>query len=108
MDSFSLEFLAAALGIGEKGVATVDDDIAFFEKRRELTNDRVHRPAGFDHDLRLSRLLERADEFFHRTRWLNIFSLWATGGEFVRDFGSAIEYMDLYTLRFHVEDEVRD
>src|SRR5207245_9385663 len=102
----SLEFLAAALGIGEKGVATVDDDIAFFEKRRELTNDRVHRPAGFDHDLRLSRFLERADEFFHRTRWLNICSLGATGCQFVRYFGGAIEDSDRGTFRFHVEDEV--
>ena len=46
------QILAAALGIGEKGIAAVDNHVALFEQRNELIDDRVHRRAGFDHDHR--------------------------------------------------------
>src|SRR5256885_11479070 len=41
MNSFSFEIFATALGVGEKRIAAVDHDVAFFEKRKQLTNDHV-------------------------------------------------------------------
>ena len=67
------EIFAAPLRVGEKRIAAVDDDVAFLEQRHELRDDRVDRRAGFDHDHRFARLGERADEFLHRLRRLNVF-----------------------------------
>ena len=36
MNSLSFEILAAPLGVGEKRVAAVDDDVAFFQQRRRV------------------------------------------------------------------------
>ena len=94
MNSFSFQILAAALRIGEKRIAAVDDDVAFFEQRRELTDDRIDRRAGLDHDHRFARTLESADEFFHRARRLDVFSLGSTGGELLGDLRGAIENGD--------------
>ena len=66
VNSLSFEILAAPLGVGEERIAAVDDDVAFFQERRELTDDRIDRRAGLDHDHRFARPLQRADEFFHR------------------------------------------
>jgi hypothetical protein len=106
VNSFSFEIFAAALRVSEKRIAAVNDDIAFFEKGSELTNDGVNRAAGFDHDLRLSRFLKRAYEFLHRARRLNIFSLGASSREFVGNFGGTIENGDAESFRFHVQDKV--
>ncbi len=68
------QILAAALGVGEKGVAAVDNHVALFEERNELIDDRINRRAGFDHDHRLARTLQRADKFLHRARRHEYFS----------------------------------
>ncbi len=106
MNSFSLQFFVATLCVGKQRISSVDDDIAFFEQRRELTDHSVHGAAGFDHHHRNTRFLERRDEFFHRARWLNVFSLGASGSEFLGNFGGAIKHGDRKSLRFHVEDEI--
>jgi hypothetical protein len=82
------------LGICEERISAVDDDVAFLQQGRELSNDRIHRRTGFHHDHRFARSLESADEFLHRARRLNIFSLAATAGEFLRDFSRAIKNSD--------------
>ena len=106
MQTASFQIFAAALGVGEKGIAAVDDHVAFLEKRRELVDDRVHRRAGFDHDHRFPRALQRADEFLHRARRLNVFPLRLSRGEFIGHFRRPVEHGDGKSLRFHVEDEV--
>jgi hypothetical protein len=106
MDSAVLQFFAAPLGVCEKRISAVDDDVAFFQQGRELSNDRIHRPTGFHHDHRFARLLDRANEFLHRARRLNIFCLAATAGEFLRDFSRAVKNSDGKSLRFHVQGEV--
>ena len=106
MDSLSFELLAAALRVGEERIAAVDDDVALLEKRHELADDRIDRRAGLDHDHRLARSLQGADELLHRRGRLNVFSLSAIGGELLRDGGRAVEDSDLEALRLHVEDEI--
>ena len=62
VNALFLERLFAALRVGPERVAAVDDDVAGFEQRDELLDDRVHRRAGLDHDLRAARALQRGDE----------------------------------------------
>jgi len=57
MKAASFQILAAALGIGEKRIAAVDNHVSFFEQRDELIDHRVDRRAGFNHDHRLARAL---------------------------------------------------
>src|ERR1043165_7593883 len=106
MDSFSLHLLAAPLRIGEKGIPAVNDDVSLVHQRGDFSNDLVYRLPSLDHDLRLAGLLQGADEFFYRAGRPDIFSPGPSRGEFVSDFGGAIENGDGKTLRFHVENEV--
>src|SRR5205085_3081042 len=41
MKTAAFQILAAPLRVGEKRIATVDNDIAFFQKRRELIDDGI-------------------------------------------------------------------
>jgi len=102
MNSFALQFLATALRVSEKGISSVNNDIAFFEQWHQLTDHGVHGCACFHHHHRYARFLERCDEFFDRARRLNVFSLGAAGSEFFGNFGSAIKHGDRKSLRFHV------
>ena len=98
MNAEVFQFFAAPLRVGEERIASVDDDIAFFQEGGELIDDGVHWRAGFDHDHGLARLLERADEFPHRAGWLNVFILPASSREFLCDFGGAIKNGDRKSL----------
>ena len=104
--SASFEIFAAPLRVGEKRIAAVDDDVAFFQKRRELADDRIDRRAGFDHDHRFARPLQRADELFHRVGRLDVFSFAASGQNLSVTSVRAVEHGDGKSFRFHVEDEV--
>src|SRR5438552_10813207 len=106
MNPASFEIFAAALRVGEKRIAAIDDDVAFFEKGSELADDRVDRRTGLDHDHCFPRFLERADEFLHRPRWLNIFAFGFSVRELLRHLPGSIEHSDGEPFRFHVENEV--
>ena len=106
VQSAPFQILAAPLRVGEERVPAVDDHVAFFQERRELSDDRVHGTAGLHHDHRFAWTLQRADKFLHRPRWLDVFSFRFSGGKFLRDFPGPIEHGDGKSLGFHVEDEV--
>jgi molybdopterin synthase catalytic subunit len=94
------------LGVGEKGIAAVDDDVALFHEWRDLADHLIDRLSGLDHHLRFARFLERANEFFDRASRPNVFSLGACSREFVGNFGCAIKNGDRESFGFHVENEV--
>jgi hypothetical protein len=106
MQAPAFQILAAALGVGEKRIAAVDNHIAFFEEGGELVDDGIDGRAGFHHDHRFAGTLERTDEFFHGARGLDVFPVRFPSGEFVGYFRGPIEDGDRKTLRFHIEDEV--
>ncbi len=106
MDPLGFEILLAALRIGPKRIAAVDDDIAGLQKRDELLNDRIHRRSRLDHDLRFPRTLERSDKF-----------LQGFGGDELFAFATSLRKLLGYrrgpiidgngeTLALHVENEV--
>ena len=53
----------AAAGVLVVRVAGVDDDVARFQQRFKLLDDRVDRLAGLDHDQDAARLLQRVHQF---------------------------------------------
>ena len=92
--------------VGEKGIASVNDDIALFEQWRELIDDSVNRRARFHHDHRFARARERSHEFLYRLRGLNVFPFGPPACEFLRDFCGAVENSDRESFRFHVQGEI--
>ena len=55
-----------ALGVGEQRIAGVDENVAFFQERRDFLDHLIDRLARLDHDDDHARLGERADEFLQR------------------------------------------
>ena len=49
-NAFVREGFGAAVGIGEEGVAAVDDDVALFEMGQDVVDDLVDGVAGLDHE----------------------------------------------------------
>src|SRR5438067_2144402 len=72
-DSGAGEFFYAALGIGEKGVAAVDDDVAFLQMRAKLGDDGIDRSTGLDHDEDAAGTLEELDELGNRLCAFGVF-----------------------------------
>ena len=66
------QVLLAAAGVGEVGVAAVDDDVAGVEQRDQLGDHRVGGLAGLDHDDDRPRPLQRGDEVRHRLAGTNV------------------------------------
>jgi len=56
--AFGFELLRTADGIGEMGVATVNDDVALFEVRNECIDELVNGTPGFDEKDDSTGLLE--------------------------------------------------
>ena len=57
--------LAAAGGVLEEAVASVDQQIALVQMPYDTVNHRVHRFTGLDHENNLSRFFQRVHELFH-------------------------------------------
>jgi len=76
------------------------------EKRSDLTNHGVHWRASFHHHHRDPRFFQRGDKFFQRAGGLNVFSLRASGSEFIGHFSGAIKHGDGKAFRFQIEGEV--
>ena len=68
VDARLTDRLLAADGVGEVGVAAVDDDVARFEDPDELVDDRIRAAAGLDHDDGRAGLRQRCGELLVRER----------------------------------------
>ena len=96
----------AALGVGEKRIAAVDDQVAGLEERYELIDDSVYGRAGFDHDHGLAGSGERGHEFLERFRGDDALAGGAFGGELLGHRGRPIKDGHGETFALHVEDEI--
>ena len=99
------EPLVAALGVGVKRVAAIDDDVALVEQRDELLDDRIDGSAGLDHDHDLARCGERLDEFLEAFCAHKFFARMG-GDEFVGDRGRAVIHRNLEAAGFHIEHKI--
>jgi molybdopterin synthase catalytic subunit len=106
MNSFRFEFLETSLRIGEERVATIDQHVALAKQWRDFTDNLIDGIARLNHYHRFARRLQRADKILDCCRGRNVLSLCASGDEFFRDGGGAIENNDGKTLRFHIEGKI--
>ena len=107
VDAARGHLLFAADGVGEVGVAAVDDDVAFVHRACQLVDDRVGGRAGLNHDDRLARAFERGDEILHRLRRHEV-TLRAVGvHERVRLFRAAVVHRDRVAVAREVPGQVR-
>src|SRR5436190_24045958 len=106
MNSLTLLFLSPPLCVSEKRISSIDNDVSLFEQRDEFIDDRVHGRPSLHHHHCYTRLFQRSDKLLNRAGWLNVFSLSASGSEFLGNFCRAIEYSDGKTFRFQVKDEI--
>jgi hypothetical protein len=63
LDAGAGKLFDTALGVGEEGIAAVDDDVAFLKMGAKFGNHAIDGWAGFDHDQDAARALEELDEF---------------------------------------------
>ncbi len=105
-DAFLGQVLGAAVGVGEEGVAAVDDDVARFKIRQHVVDHLVDSVAGLDHQHDAARALEQADELFDGVRADDLGALGFVGQEVVHFGDGAVEDGHLEAVVVHVEDEV--
>ncbi len=84
--SFALDIFHAAVGVLEKRIAAVNDDVARFEMRQELFDEFVHGFAGLDEHHHAARLLELGNHFFDGMRADDFCALGFVGEEVVHLF----------------------
>ena len=98
----------AAVGIGEVGVAAIDDDVALFKQRLEHGDLFVHRRAGRDHEDELARAGDGRDEGLQTGRGHDQGRQCAGAShELVRARGGAVEHGDAMSLFGDVQRECR-
>ena len=88
---FAFQIFCPAVGVLEKRVAAIDDDVARFEERDELFDEVVHRLAGFDHEHHASGLFEEPDHFLEGMGAEDACSFGLFGEEFVHFGDGAIK-----------------
>ncbi len=65
-EPFSLKLLAAAIGVREVRIATIDDDVPFAEMRDELSDEIVNSITSFYEENDFARCFQLLAEFFNR------------------------------------------
>ena len=96
----------AAVGVGVEGVAAVDDDVALFEVRDDLSDGLVDDIAGFDHDHDAARGLERGAELLDGVGADDLGALGLVGQKLVDLGGGAVEDGDFIAVVVHVQHQV--
>ncbi len=99
------EFLAA-VGIFEKRVAAVDDDVAGFQARQQLLNKIVHRLARLDEHHDPARFLELLDHFFDGMGAEHFGAVGFFGQKFVHLGGGAVVSHHDEAVVVHVQNQI--
>ena len=104
--TFCLQLALAAVGVIEKGIAAVDDDVAGFKVRGDLRDKIVHGLAGLHEHHDPAWAFEFRDEFLNRVRSLDFRALRLIGEEVIHLRGGAVVDDDGVAVVVHVEDEI--
>ena len=88
------------------GIAPVDDYVALVEKRDQLLDDGVHRPAGFDHQHDFSRRSELRHELLDAVGTDNLGTAGRTGEELGGPSRGAVEHRHRVAVVVHVQYQV--
>ena len=104
--TLALDISGASCGIGEVGVAAVDDYIALVEQRNEAVYHGVDRRARLYHHHDLAGLLERSNKLLKRISADYILSLGSAVDEIRNLLSSSVENGDGEALALHIHNEV--
>ena len=65
VNAFFGQFFGAQIGVLKVGIAGIDDEIAPFQVRQQIVDDRIHRRAGSHKHHHRARLTEQTDELLN-------------------------------------------
>lgn len=105
-EALGLELLSATDGVGEVGVASVDDDITGLEEGQDLGNEVVDGRAGLDQHHDLARTLQLLAELLDRVSANNLGALGLVGQEVVNLGNGSVVGTDGEAMIVHVQDQV--
>ena len=105
-EALALQLLHPTLGVVIVGVATIDEQIPFLQKRGDLIHDGIHSRAGLHHHQDPTGTLELADEVLKIRGSLNVPALAATVKELLRLGVGAVVDHAREAVALSVEDEV--
>lgn len=105
-EALGLELLGATDGIGEVGVASVDDNITGLEEGQDLGNEVVDGRAGLDQHHDLARALQLLAELLDRVSANNLGALGLVGQEVVNLGDGSVVGADGEAVIVHVQDQV--
>lgn len=104
--TLALQVLGPSVGVGEVGVATVDDDISGLEQGQKGLNPVVNSLASLDKEHDTAGLLELGDELFGGVGAHNGLALGLVGKEAVHLGDGSVEGANGETVVGHVQDQV--
>ena len=104
--TFAFDIFSAADRVGIVAVATVDNDVAFFEVGDDLFDERVHRGAGLHEHHYLARAFEVGAQLFDAVASDKVFVFSSAFHKGVDFRHRAVEHRYREALTFHVENEV--
>ena len=97
----------AAAGVGEQGVASIDDDVALVHQGGQLVDHGVGGLAGLDHDDRHAGLLQGGHEVGHRLRGVELAVGSVVGDDLLGLADGAVVDGDLEAVAGKVAGQVR-
>ena len=98
--------MGTAGGIGEIGIAAVDNDVAFIQKRYQLIDEFVYHAAGTHHQHHDTRAFQLTDQLFQAVRAHDL-SIFGRARQKIVYFGNGTvvgHYFEAFVV--HVENQV--
>ena len=104
--AFRLHVFRAAIGVFEKRVAAVDDDVAGFQSREEMFDELIDGFAGLDHEHDAAGFFEERDHFLDGAGADDIRAFGFPGQELVHLGDRAVESHHGVAVIVHIQDEI--
>ena len=104
--ALAFDVFLPAVGVVEKRIATIDNDVTGFEVRDDLVDELVDRLAGLDQHHDAARALELGDHFFDRVRPLHLRALGLIGQELIHLVGRTVVSHHGKPMIVHVQNQV--
>ncbi len=105
-EALSGQVFCSPVGVGEVGVAAIDDDVSALEEGQERLDPVIDGLAGLDEEHHTARLLQLGDELLGGVRADDALALGLVGQEAVDLGDGAVEGADGEAVVGHVENQV--
>ena len=105
-EPFRLDPSGSPLGVGEVGVAAVDNHVAVIQEPEQVVDELVDRRTGLDHEHDLARPGHSGHELFERVATDEVLSRRPAGEKIVHFAGGAVENSDRVAAALDVQRQV--